>query len=93
MGIVRKRAIRYPLILLSLVGLVAAILMMSWKLWIGLIFGLLYMGIIVYAWKVEQITYNETEKHIESLSYRMKNVGEEAFLELPIGILLINEQY
>ena len=44
-------------------------------------------------WKVEEITYNETEKHIESLSFRMKKVGEEAFLEMPIGILLINEQY
>ena len=26
------------------------------------------------------------EKHIETLSYRMKKVGEEALLELPIGI-------
>ncbi|MER2108786.1 MAG: DHH family phosphoesterase [Solibacillus sp.] len=93
MGIVRKRAIRYPLILLSVLSLVAAILVMSWNIWIGLMFAVLYIGVMVYAWKVEQITYNETEKHIESLSYRMKNVGEEAFLELPIGILLINEQY
>ena len=93
MGIVRRRAIRYPLILLSLLSLVAAILVMSWNIWIGLIVAVLYIAGVVYAWKVEQITYDETEKHIESLSYRMQNVGEEAFLELPIGILLINEQY
>ena len=34
----------------------------------------------------------ETEKHIETLSYRMKKVGEEALLELPIGIILINDK-
>lgn len=40
-----------------------------------------------------KIAFEETEKHIESISFRMKKVGEEALLEMPIGILLVNEQY
>lgn len=93
MGIFRRRSVRYPLIALSVLSLVAAILVMSWNVWVGLIFAIVYVGVLFYAWKVEQLTYDATENHIESLSYRMKNVGEEAFMELPIGILLINEQY
>jgi len=33
------------------------------------------------------------QKSIESISFRMKKVGEEALLEMPIGILLVNDQY
>ncbi|MEG0471220.1 MAG: DHH family phosphoesterase [Solibacillus sp.] len=93
MGTIRKRPIRYPLIALSALGIVTAILMVSWNLWIGIAYTLLFTLFIIYAWKVEAITYMETEKHIESLSFRMKKVGEEAFLEMPIGILLINDQF
>jgi c-di-AMP phosphodiesterase-like protein len=44
-------------------------------------------------WQLEKRLYEETEKHIETLSYRMKRVGEEALLEMPIGILLVNEHW
>src|SRR5699024_5756760 len=35
----------------------------------------------------------EKEKYIASLSYRIKKVGEEAFLEMPIGIILLDDDY
>ncbi len=35
----------------------------------------------------------EVEEYISVLSYRLKKVGEEALLEMPIGILLINDDY
>lgn len=93
MGTIRKRPIRYPLLVLSALGIVTAILMVNWNLWFGIAYILIFILAIVYAWKAEMITHQETEKHIESLSYRMKKVGEEAFLEMPIGILLINDQF
>ena len=79
MGIFRKRPIRYPLIVLTILGAVAAILIMMWNVWIGIAYILVYACVIYYTLKMEKLTYLETEKHIESLSYRMKNVGEEAF--------------
>lgn len=87
----RKRTIRYPLAVLSLLGVVAAVLLFQFQFWAGLFFTLLFMGTLAFAWKAEDQTYVETEKHIETLSHRMKKVGEEALLELPIGIFLINE--
>ena len=35
----------------------------------------------------------KTEEYITTLSYRLKKVGEEALLEMPIGIMLFNEDY
>ena len=88
----RKRSIRYPLAALSLLGLMAAVFLLMFQFWPGLIFAVLFAIAIGATWKIEEQTYLETEKHIQTLSYRMKKVGEEALLELPIGIILINEK-
>lgn len=87
----RKRTIRYPLAVLSLLGVVAAVFLFLFQFWTGLFFSVLFIATIAIAWKAEEQTYLETEKHIETLSYRMKKVGEEALLELPIGIILIGD--
>ena len=89
----RKRPIRYPLILFMFLGGVASYLLLSDNLLVGLLFALLVIGVFIYAWIIEQRVYEETERHIETLSYRMKKVGEEALLEMPIGIILINDQH
>lgn len=88
----RKRAIRYPLIGVSLLGIIAAVLLFLNNFWLGLIFSTLFLVMIGLAWKTEDDTYLSTEKHIETLSHRVKKVGEEALLELPIGILLTNDE-
>ena len=75
-----------------LLGGVASYLLLFNNILVGLLFLLLVIGVSVYAWILEQRVYEETEKHIETLSYRMKKVGEEALLEMPIGIILINDQ-
>lgn len=88
----RKRAIRYPLAGVSLLGIVAAVFLFLLNFWVGLIYAVLFFALIGSMWKVEEQTYVDTEKHIETMSYRMKKVGEEALLELPIGIILLNEK-
>lgn len=93
MGVFRKRLIRYPLLFLSVLAVGAAFFLIFWSFWAGLVYLLLVALCLYYAWKVENTIYFETEKHIESLSFRMKKVGEEAFLEMPIGIVLINDKY
>lgn len=91
MGNFRKRPIRYPLVVLFLLGVVAAILMMIWNVWIGLAFLIVYTGVAYYTLKIELLTYKDTEQHIKALSYRMDVVGKEAFLEMPFGILLLSD--
>lgn len=89
----RKRKLRYPLIALLSLGMAAAILISLWSEWAAGIFTLLFTLAFTAAWVTEKRVYEATEKHIETLSYRMKKVGEEALLEMPIGILLVNEKY
>lgn len=88
----RKRAIRYPLAAVSLLGVLAAVFLFIFNFWIGLIYTVIFFALIGSSWKIEEQTYVDTEKHIETMSYRMKKVGEEALLELPIGIILLNEK-
>ena len=89
----RKRKLRFPLILLLLLGLTATLLLSFLAEWIAGIFLLLFGTVFAVTWITENRVYEATEKHIETLSYRMKKVGEEALLEMPIGILLVNEAY
>jgi len=84
--------IRYPLTGLSFLGVLAAVPLLMGQFWLGLVFSVLFLGVIGIAWRIEEQTYIETEKHIETLSHRIRKVGEEALLELPIGIILINDK-
>lgn len=93
MGIFRKRIIRYPLLYLSILSVITAALLFAVNIWIGLVYIVAAGALLYYGWAVEKMIYVETEKHIESLSFRMKKVGEEAFLHMPFGILLIDDDY
>ncbi|MFC4558461.1 DHH family phosphoesterase [Virgibacillus kekensis] len=46
-----------------------------------------------YSLRKERTLQNETEEYISTLSHRIKRVGEEALLEMPIGIILFDEEY
>ncbi|HSP22664.1 MAG TPA: DHH family phosphoesterase [Planococcus sp. (in: firmicutes)] len=89
----RQRKLRYPLLALLLLGAAAIVLITLWSEWVAGIFTLLFGLAFTAAWVTEKRVYEETEKHIETLSFRMKKVGEEALLEMPIGILLVNENF
>ncbi|SIS92209.1 DHH family phosphoesterase [Salimicrobium salexigens] len=59
----------------------------------GLVMTLLLIGSIFYSIRTEQQVINDTEEYISTLSYRVKKVGEEALLEMPIGIILYSDNY
>ncbi|MCA0972299.1 DHH family phosphoesterase [Halobacillus litoralis] len=63
----------------------------QWML--GLMMTLFLAASIFYSVRTEQHMINETEEYISTLSYRVKKVGEEALLEMPIGIVLYSEDY
>ena len=93
MGIIRKRVMRLPLYMLTMLSIVTAAVLFYYNIWFGIAFTLIVAFALYYGWKAEKLTYDETESHIEALSYRMKKVGEEAFLQMPYGILLVNDQF
>ncbi|UOR10787.1 DHH family phosphoesterase [Halobacillus amylolyticus] len=63
----------------------------QWML--GLLMTLFLAASIFYSVRTEKNMISETEEYISTLSYRVKKVGEEALLEMPIGIILYSEDY
>lgn len=59
----------------------------------GAVMTLLLIGSIFYSIRTEKQVINDTEEYISTLSYRVKKVGEEALLEMPIGIILYSDDY
>ncbi|HLR65998.1 MAG TPA: DHH family phosphoesterase, partial [Virgibacillus sp.] len=60
---------------------------------LGIIMTVLLVASFYYSVRTEKTIMNETEKYISTLSHRIKKVGEEALLEMPIGIVLFSEDY
>ncbi|WP_227395033.1 DHH family phosphoesterase [Jeotgalibacillus aurantiacus] len=46
-----------------------------------------------FAFVYEKRFFLDTEQYISTLSYRVKRVGEEALMEMPVGILLYNDDF
>ncbi|MBT2692204.1 DHH family phosphoesterase [Bacillus sp. ISL-55] len=88
-----RRQIRYPLYGLMAVTLVL-IGFLSYYNWIIGAAGFILTGLLIYLiFQVNHRMRQETEEYISTLSYRVKKVGEEALMEMPIGIMLINDDY
>ncbi|SFL74335.1 c-di-AMP phosphodiesterase, consists of a GGDEF-like and DHH domains [Gracilibacillus orientalis] len=60
---------------------------------IGSVMTVLFAGSLYYSMEREKQLVNQTEAYISTLSYRVKKVGEEALLEMPIGIILYGDNY
>ena len=52
----------------------------------------LILGVILYFLRrADSQIRKELDDYISTLSYRLKKVGEEALLEMPIGIMLFKD--
>jgi c-di-AMP phosphodiesterase-like protein len=88
-----KLNFRYPFYILLLISVIQFGVIMFFQWQIGLV-SFLLLGIVIYFYmKVEQTAKKEMETYISTLSYRLKKVGEEALMEMPIGIMLYNDDY
>ncbi|MCH1626766.1 DHH family phosphoesterase [Fredinandcohnia quinoae] len=89
----KRKLFRYPIYaLLVVTGILIGII--SYFHWvIGLVSFLLLGLIVYYLYQAESHLNQEMEQYISTLSYRLKKVGEEALMEMPIGILLYNDDY
>jgi len=67
---------------------------LSFYNWVFSLIGLvLFVTPFYFILRIDSRQRKETEEYITTLSYRVKKVGEEALMEMPIGIMLINDDY
>jgi cyclic-di-AMP phosphodiesterase len=90
---IEKRSIRYPFY--GLIGItVVLLIVLAYYNWILSLVGLfLIIPPLYYMIVIDSSQRKEMEDYISTLSYRVKRVGEEALMEMPIGIMLINDDY
>ncbi|MCM3588147.1 DHH family phosphoesterase [Mesobacillus maritimus] len=88
-----RRQIKYPLYGLIAVLLILLGVLSFYNWWIGAIGYVLTGLLIFFIFNVFYRMKKETADYITTLSYRVKKVGEEALMEMPIGIMLINDDY
>ncbi|MGF2618409.1 DHH family phosphoesterase [Rossellomorea vietnamensis] len=89
----KKRLVRYPLYGLAAISVLVLAAAAFYNWWISLAGFVLLAAVFYIAFYYEKKTYQSTEEYISTLSYRLKRVGEEALMEMPIGIMLINDDY
>jgi len=89
----KERSMRSPLYGLFIVA-VLCIGMFAYYNWIIAAIGVVVVSGLFYLTIQKMILHQRrTEEYITTLSYRLKKVGEEALLEMPIGIMLINDDH
>lgn len=88
----KKRIKRLLITFLSLM-LLLSIVCIFYNWWLAIINIIVTISFYYLLIKADKIFQVEAEKYISLLSYRVKKVGDEALLEMPIGILLINDDY
>ena len=88
-----RKAHRYPLYAFIVLSAVFAALLLYFQWILGIVSFLLLGFVLYYVIKSQRSLYAELEQYISNLSYRIKKVGEEALMEMPIGIMLINDEY
>ena len=88
-----KRSINYYIF--GLMGVTVVILgLLAYYNWILCVAGIfLSVPSFYFILTLENRQKKEIEEYISTLSYRVKKVGEEALMEMPIGIMLINDDY
>lgn len=89
----KKRSIYYFLI--GLMGITVVLLgVLAYYNWLISITGIILITIpFVFIIILNQREKKEIEDYVATLSYRVKKVGEEALMEMPIGIMLINDDF
>ncbi|MBM7606710.1 c-di-AMP phosphodiesterase-like protein [Metabacillus crassostreae] len=88
-----KPLIRYPIYALICVTVIAVLLLYLFNWILGLVLSMFLLAALYLISKAVVDFKQEMQGYITTLSYRLKKVGEEALMEMPIGILLYNDQF
>ncbi|HEY4599819.1 MAG TPA: DHH family phosphoesterase [Cerasibacillus sp.] len=84
---------RSHLLFLSLVAFIMLGIIWYISIILGLLMTLLLLAAIFQTIQQERRNENEIKQHIASLSDHVEDVGEEVLLDMPIGMIIYNDDY
>ncbi|MEC5261408.1 DHH family phosphoesterase [Bacillus amyloliquefaciens] len=88
-----KPLFRYPIYALIALSIIIILINIYFNWVIGAVGVVLLAVILFFIKRADSLIRREIDDYISTLSYRLKKVGEEALMEMPIGIMLFNDQY
>ncbi|MDM5340971.1 DHH family phosphoesterase [Fictibacillus enclensis] len=88
-----KRWHGYPQIALCVISVLLVIIIMSYQWILGAVSFVVLGAIFYLMMRAENSFQEDLGDYISTLSHRIKKVGEEALMEMPIGIILYDEDY
>ncbi|WMW43332.1 MULTISPECIES: cyclic-di-AMP phosphodiesterase GdpP [Bacillus] len=88
-----KPLFRYPIYALIALSITTILISFYFNWILGTVEVLLLAVILFFIKRADSLIRQEIDAYISTLSYRLKKVGEEALMEMPIGIMLFNDQY
>ncbi|MEC0250524.1 cyclic-di-AMP phosphodiesterase GdpP [Bacillus halotolerans] len=88
-----KPLFRYPIYALIALSIITILISFYFNWILGTVEVLLIAVILFFIKRADSLIRQEIDAYISTLSYRLKKVGEEALMEMPIGIMLFNDQY
>ncbi|AMA54562.1 cyclic-di-AMP phosphodiesterase GdpP [Bacillus inaquosorum] len=88
-----KPLFRYPIYALIALSIITILISFYFNWILGTVEVLLLAVILFFIKRADSLIRQEIDTYISTLSYRLKKVGEEALMEMPIGIMLFNDQY
>ncbi|MHC8661538.1 DHH family phosphoesterase [Bacillus amyloliquefaciens] len=88
-----KPLFRYPIYALIALSIIIILISICFNWVIGAVGVVLLAVILFFIKRADSLIRREIDDYISTLSYRLKKVGEEALMEMPIGIMLFNDQY
>lgn len=83
----------YPIYALIALSIITILISFYFNWILGTVEVLLLAVILFFIKRADSLIRQEIDAYISTLSYRLKKVGEEALMEMPIGIMLFNDQY
>ncbi|MEC2277650.1 DHH family phosphoesterase [Bacillus velezensis] len=86
-----KPLFRYPIYALIALSIIIILISIYFNWLIGAIGVVLLAVILFFIKRADSLIRKEIDDYISTLSYRLKKVGEEALMEMPIGIMLFND--
>src|SRR5699024_1579105 len=89
----RKRVLNNHLFIIYLLAIILVSIVCYYQWILGLVLAVCVIASFYYTFQREKRILNSTKSYISTLSHRLEKVGAEALLEMPIGIVLYNNEF
>src|SRR5690625_4626724 len=89
----RKRVLSNHLLIIYLLAIIIVVIVCYYQWILGFVLAVFVLVSFYYTFQKEKRLLHNTKSYITTLSHRLEKVGTEVLLEMPIGIVLYNNDF